>query len=95
MDPFTTPANCSIRSYRYYCSSESNTRPDFYIFTNDSVVRRLVFSDSDDEDNSTTTSTLSNEEEEEEEQQEEEKESALENYQFMELSKTQGFLKSE
>lgn len=48
MDPFTTPVNCPIRNYRYYCSSESNTRPDFYISSNDSVVRKLVFSDDDD-----------------------------------------------
>ena len=48
MDPFTTPVNCPIRNYRYYCSSESNSRPDFYISSNDSVVRKLVFSDDDD-----------------------------------------------
>jgi len=79
MDPFTTPVNCPIRNYRYYCSSESNTRPDFYISANDSVVRKLVFSDSDDDDDNSTTYFSPSEEEEEEEE-----ELTLEYYEVME-----------
>ena len=80
MDPFTTPVNCPIRNYRYYCSSESNSRPDFYISSNDSVVRKLVFSDSDDDDDNSTTYFSPSEEEEEEE----EEELTLEYYEVME-----------
>ena len=78
MDPFTTPVNCPIRNYRYYCSSESNSRPDFYISSNDSVVRKLVFSDSDDDDDDNSTTYFSPSEEEEEE------ELTLEYYEVME-----------